>query len=413
MTTHNGEQLYGLKRLWTTLKMGMNRELAGLSLKQKRALNYVSRESKLTRLGNRIFTNTFTPYYPSPAYNRFLRGVVSAGSGKPWPVVTNFAVTPHCPCDCWHCSFSDRSKRDVMTLEQLKDAITQVQEMGSSVIGFTGGEPLLRMDLEEIVAAVDERSMPILFTTGHGLTRGRIRRLKEAGLVIPVLSLDHYTAEKHDAGRRLKGIFRQTVEAIRMFREEGFYVAVSFVPDKKLVDDRKELFRVLEFFRDLGVNDMRLTSPILSGHLTARPEEKLTPENVETIFEVQRFCSRIPGYPGVFAYDYFESALFYGCCAGYNYMFIDSQGNLCPCDFTMMSFGNIMKRPIREIWQETSDHFRFPGRSCYANRSNDIIAMKKPRFWPMGRDAALEVLEACPPYDRDNPPEFWKRMGLK
>jgi len=34
-------------------------------------------------------------------------------------------------------------------------------------------------------------------------------------------------------------------------------------------------------------------------------------------------------------------------------MFIDSQGNVCPCDFTMLSFGNILERPIQEIWEET------------------------------------------------------------
>ncbi len=43
MAALNGEQLYGLKRLWATLKMGMHKELKGLSLKQKLALNYVSR----------------------------------------------------------------------------------------------------------------------------------------------------------------------------------------------------------------------------------------------------------------------------------------------------------------------------------------------------------------------------------
>ena len=413
MVTQNGEQLYGLKRLWATMRMGMNRELKGLSLKQKLALNYVSKESKLTRLGDKIFTNTFTPYYPSLAYDRFLKGVVCAGAGKPYPVVTNFAITPHCPCNCWHCSFSDRSKSDVMTLDQLKQAISDVQAMGASVIGFTGGEPLLRKDLEEIIAAVDERSMPIMFTTGYQLTIERIRRLKEAGLMIPVLSLDHYTAERHDAGRRTKGIFKQTLEAIRMFKEEGFYVAVSFVPDKKLVDDRKELFKVIEFIRELGINDMRLTSPILSGHLTARPEEKLSPENVATIFEVQKLCTRSPGYPGVFAYDYFESALFYGCGAGYNYMFIDSQGNLCPCDFTMMSFGNILQRPIQEIWEETSRHFCVPGCSCYANRSNDVIAANKPEFWPMDKAATQAVLKQCPSYRRDKLPEFYRRMGMK
>ncbi|MCP3952786.1 MAG: radical SAM protein [Desulfobacterales bacterium] len=413
MEALNGEQLYGLKRLWATLRMGMNPALKGLSLKQKLALNYVSKESKLTRLGDKIFTNTFTPCYPSRAYDRFLKGVVAAGDGNPYPVVTNFAITPQCPCNCWHCSFSDRSKTDVMTRDQLKKAIADVQAMGTSVIGFTGGEPLLRKDLEEIIASVDERSMPIMFTTGYQLTIERIRRLKEAGLMIPVLSLDHYTAEKHDAGRRTKGIFKQTLEAIRMFQEEGFYVAVSFVPDKKLVDDREELFKVIEFFRELGINDMRLTSPILSGHLTARPEEKLSPENVATIFEVQKLCTRTPGYPGVFAYDYFESALFYGCGAGYNYMFIDSQGNLCPCDFTMMSFGNILERPIQEVWEETSRHFCVPGCTCYANKSNDIIAAQKPEFWPMSKDATQSVLKACPSYDLEKLPEFYRRMGMK
>jgi len=38
-------------------------------------------------------------------------------------------------------------------------------------------------------------------------------------------------------------------------------------------------------------------------------------------------------------------------------MFIDSQGNVCPCDFTMLSFGNILERPIYKIWEETSKHF--------------------------------------------------------
>ena len=62
-------------------------------------------------------------------------------------------------------------------------------------------------------------------------------------------------------------------------------------------------------------------------------------------------------------------------------MFIDSQGNVCPCDFTMLSFGNILERPIQEIWEETSKHFCTPGRACYANISNDVIFSKKKAEW--------------------------------
>ena len=178
----NGEQLYGLRRLLVTLKMGMNRGLKGVSLKRRLALNYVSKESKMTRIGNKIYSNTFTPYFPSPAYDRFLKGVISVTSGTPLPIVTNFAITPHCPCKCWHCSFADRSKKDILTLDQLGSAIAEVQDMGTSVIGITGGEPLLRNDLEDIIACIDKRSMPILFTTGYKLTLERVRRFWKPGL---------------------------------------------------------------------------------------------------------------------------------------------------------------------------------------------------------------------------------------
>jgi MoaA/NifB/PqqE/SkfB family radical SAM enzyme len=412
MRKHNGTQLYGIQKFLTTLKMGMNKELKKLSLRQKLALNYVSRESKLTRIGNKIYTNTFTPYFPSRAYDRFLKGVIAISAGQPLPVVTNFAVTPQCPCNCWHCSFSDRSKKDVLTLEQLRKAIADVQDLGTSVIGLTGGEPLLRDDLEEIIACIDKRSMPLLFTTGYKLTRQRVKDLKSAGLEIPVISLDHYKAEVHDKGRRQEGIFDYAVNAIRLFQDEGFYVAVSFVPDKPLVSDRQEIFKVIEFFRDIGINDMRLTSPILSGKLTTKPEERLSPENVQTIVEIQKKCTRTKGYPGVFAYDFFESEKYYGCGAGFNYMFIDSQGNVCPCDFTMLSFGNIFDQPLQEIWAETSRHFRTPGPACYANISNDVIFSKKKAEWPLRKQATLEILDECPSYDERRLPEFYKRMGF-
>jgi sulfatase maturation enzyme AslB (radical SAM superfamily) len=297
MRKHNGTQLYGIPKLLTTLRMGMHKEIRKLPIKKKLAMNYVSKESKLTKIGNKIYTNTFTPYFPSLAYDRFLKGVVSITSGKPLPIVTNFAITPQCPCSCWHCSFSDRSKKDVLSLEQLQKAISDAQDLGSSVIGITGGEPLLRNDLEEIIASIDDRSMPVMFTTGYKLTKERVKSLKQAGLEIPVISLDHYKGDIHDKGRRKKGIFDYALNAIKLFQDEGFYVAVSFVPNKPLVSDRKEIFKVIDFFKEIGINDMRLTSPILSGQLTARPEEKLSPENVKTIFEIQKNAPEQKGIP--------------------------------------------------------------------------------------------------------------------
>ena len=93
-------------------------------------------------------------------------------------------------------------------------------------------------------------------------------------------------------------------------------------------------------------------------------------------------------------------------------MFIDSQGNVCPCDFTMLSFGNILERPIQEIWEETSKHFCIPGPACYANISNIMIFSKKKAEWPLKKQATLEILDECPSYNEEKLPEFYKRMGF-
>ncbi|MCB2186894.1 MAG: radical SAM protein [Deltaproteobacteria bacterium] len=406
----NGTQLYGARRLAATLRLAGHPDLRRLSPRRKLALARVSRQSKATRLDGQIYSNTFTPPYPSPAYDRYLRGLISLAEGRPVPVIANFAVTAKCPCNCWHCSFASREKKKELSTAELRQAIGQVQALGASVIGFTGGEPLLRPDLEEIIASVGPDSTPLLFTTGFELDRARVRRLKEAGLKMPVVSLDHHTAAVHDRGRRRAGMFDTALKALELFREEGFYVSVSFVPTRELMDDPADLWRTIEFFRAQGVNDMRLTSPILSGRLTARPEEKLTPANVAAIHDIQRKCTTTPGYPGVFAYDYFESQRFYGCGAGFNYLFVDAEGNVCPCDFTMISLGNLREAPLAEIWQAMSGRFRLPGVTCYANRINDTLAVLQPKVWPLGPAESGEVLDQHQPYQEDELPEFWAAM---
>jgi len=415
MKTHNGTQLYGINRAVATARMGLHKGLKGVSLKTRLAMLYALKASKMTRLGNEIYTHTFTPFFPSPAYDHYLKGMVAASTGKPVPLAMNFAVTPRCPCNCWHCSFADRAKKEVLTLEILRTSIAEIQDLGAGVIGFTGGEPLLRDDLEEIIASVDNRSMPLLFTTGYKLTRERVKRLKEAGLKIPVISLDHYRPEVHDEGRRKQGIFDYAVNAIRLFKEEGFYVAVSFVPNKRLVSDKKEIFKILDFFKELGINDMRLTSPILSGHLTSRHDELLSKENKQTIREIQKKCVSTKGYPGVFAYDFFESKDYFGCGAGYNILFVDSQGNVCPCDFTMLSFGNIMENSLADIWEETSRHFPQPGCICYANKASSTIAAKagESQTWPLNPEKSLEVVRECPTHEPSELPEYYRRAGLR
>ena len=79
---------------------------------------------------------------------------------------------------------------------------------------------------------------------------------------------------------------------------------------------------------------------------------------------------------------------------------------------TMLSFGNILEKPLPEIWAETSKHFCTPGPACYANISNDVIFSKKKAQWPLNKQATLEILDECPSYDQKRLPEFYKKIGF-
>lgn len=405
-----GKQLYGVERLVEMAKMGFHPSMKKFSLKKKLGLNYAMSNMKMTKKGNELYTNTFTPYYPSLAYDRYLESILKTSAGIPTPIITNFAVTAKCPCDCWHCSFSNRCKNQELTLEELKSGISQVQDMGASVIGITGGEPLLRNDLEEIIESIDERSMPVLFTTGYKLTEERVKALINAGLKIVVISLDHYNADVHDKRRGKDGMFETAVKAIKMFQDQGLYTAVSFVPNRETVDNKEELYKILDFFKELGINDMRLTSPILSGHLTTKHNEKLSKEHIKTITEFQNRCLKNKDYPGVFAYDVFEGKDFYGCGAGFHYIFIDSSGNVCPCDFAMLGMGNIKEKPLIEIWESISSKFRCPGTECYANVISKSISEKKVEIMPLNPEDSIEIINNNPSYDINKIPLFYKKM---
>ena len=158
-----GEQLYGFQKISGMMEMMKSPVMKSLSIRQLLAMNYVSSNSKLTRVGDRIYMNTFTPYFPSPAFERYVAGIVKTVNGQPTPVMANFAVTANCICNCWHCSFSDRTKKNQLTLAELKDAFGQIQALGTSMIGITGGEPLLRNDIADIISLIGEKSMSLMY----------------------------------------------------------------------------------------------------------------------------------------------------------------------------------------------------------------------------------------------------------
>ena len=228
-------------------------------------LRQLLKGEKLVRLIGQTVINSFLPPFPGRAFRGLIGGMDRIRRGEAVPVSAYVAVTNRCRYNCWHCSKAHRPEGDLDLATMLK-AIGEIQDLGVSVIGFTGGEPLLRDDLEQIVRSVDDRSVTLLFTTGDGFSEERARALKQSGLFGAAVSLDHYEARIHDQRRGREGAYDTALAAIRVARRMGLYTMIQLVATRDLAQPNA-LDHYLDLARQLDVHEIRLLEPMPTGRL--------------------------------------------------------------------------------------------------------------------------------------------------
>src|ERR1039458_4606055 len=147
------------------------------------------------------------------------------------PFIAIWETTQACDLACVHCracAQPSRSSEELTTIEAMR-LIDEIAAMAVPVFVLTGGDPLKRPDIFEIVRNAAERKVRISLTPSATplLTRDAIVQLKEAGLARLAVSLDGPTAEIHDAFRRVPGSFQWTMDAVRWAREIGLPVQIN------------------------------------------------------------------------------------------------------------------------------------------------------------------------------------------
>jgi len=269
---------------------------------------------------------------------------------------------------------------------------------------------LYRQDLEDIIAAVDRRSCVAVFTTGERLSVERAKRLKGLGVMYISISFDHYDKERHNALRGSSEAFDVALSGVRTALAAGFYTAVQLSANKAIVNQR-DLDRYREFVSSLGVHEIRITEPMPTGKLVGAGEDILLSDAQRGLlrkFHVE--VNRKRKGPKVAAFAYIEDESLYGCGAGVQHMYIDAAGNLCPCDFTPLSFGNVAVEGVDIPYQRLRKSFELPGGKCFVLANKDIIAGYAHSGLPLKTEDSLAVCAHC---RRGNVPLFYKNLGWK
>ena len=343
---------------------------------------------KVRRVGHNLILHSHLPPLNSKAYSRFVDiHLISQTAG---PSHAQIAITNLCPQNCSYCYNKDRGG-EVMDADTIIKVAAQLKEMGMVWFGITGGEPLLSRDIVRIVAAVSEDCAVKLFTTGCTLTRDLAAGLRDAGLFSVSVSLDHWDETVHDAARGYRGAFREALRAIDMFKALGdIDVGVSAVLSRDTIRaGGTEEF--LEFLEGLGIHEAWLSEVKPSAGIFRDEERVITEEDRLGLVRLQdryNACGKMTvNYLG-----HFEGKECFGCNAAHKMVYVDAFGEVSPCVFTPMSFGNVHELEIPSLFAKMKSCFPSDSK-CFINKNYRLFDRYSNGKKVLGPEESLRLMD--------------------
>jgi pyrroloquinoline quinone biosynthesis protein E len=306
---------------------------------------------------------------------------------KPYTLVAELSY--RCPLHCPYCSNpvdigGDRYREELET-EDWTRAFREARGLGVVQLALTGGEPMLRRDLDELVAAARALGLySTLVTAGTLLTRERAERLKAAGLDHVQVSIQSPDPEENDriAGNRS---FEKKIAAARAARELGFPLTINCVLHRQNLDRLEEILVLAE---ELDAQRLELANTQYYGWAVVN-QRALLPTRAQLARgeeAVKRFRARVgPRITVLWVLPDLYEELPKPCMGGWGRtaIVVAPNGEALPCQAAStipdLEFPNVCERSLDWIWHEADAFTRFRGtgwmqepcRSCPLGRQEE------------------------------------------
>jgi PqqA peptide cyclase len=324
---------------------------------------------------------------------------------RPYTLVAELSY--QCPLHCPYCSnpvdIGGERYRDELETEHWVRVFREARAMGVLQLALTGGEPMLRRDLDELVAAGREAGLySTLVTAGTRFTRERAEQLKAAGLDHVQVSIQSPNAEEND---RIGGIrsFDRKIAAARAARELGFPLTINCVLHRQNLDRIDEILALTE---ELGAQRLELANTQYYGWAVVNQNALIpTREQLERgEAAVQRFRERVgPRITVLWVLPDIYEDLPKPCMGGWGRttVVIAPNGEALPCQAATtipgLEFANVRDHSLEWIWDESDAFNRFRGtdwmpepcRSCPLERQEEDFGGCRCQALRLTGDAAV------------------------
>lgn len=263
---------------------------------------------------------------------------LKSGNAMAGPMMGGIFVTYRCNSVCGMCDLSSRHFGSEMSTSQIMAVIDDMVRTGVSGIGFTGGEPLLRDDIFEMIARVKFHGLPVtLNTNGILLNRDDVRgRLVDASPTNINISLDGDDADSHDSLRGGKGNFEKTVRgALALARDlkssgsSSTLTAVTVV-SRQNADRIEAIARVAADigFHRIGFMPLHEIAP---GRCSVAEDTALAGISARILAISRLPLENSPKYIEAIELAFAGQPFPVRCNAGHTSLFVDPYGRIAPC----------------------------------------------------------------------------------
>jgi MoaA/NifB/PqqE/SkfB family radical SAM enzyme len=277
------------------------------------------------------------------AWGRAVRCTLGRLIGRARPVWVTLGVTYRCQCRCAHCCVAgqrDDSRTD-LTTDEARSVIDQVAGLGALQVTFSGGEPLLRSDLPELIAYARRRGLLTrVYTNALLLDRDCAARLKRAGLTHCAVSIDDVDPRVHDASRGLAGCHEKALAGIRNVRECGIPCQVLALAARPKVTEGLE--KIIDLARELGALAVCVVFPYAAGRLEDERSQLLTPDEKARVWALQDST-----------FVHCEVPTPHSRCrvVARSHLYVSPYGDVAPCATLPFTMGNVRWHDLRLIWR--------------------------------------------------------------
>ncbi len=310
----------------------------------------------------KIIFSSWAPPIPSTAFDRLISAQIASVLKKRVPDQSSIGITMRCPNKCIHCGAADIIADPELSLDEVNRVVDESIELGSYLISFDGGEPMLRHDLADMVRHVDKsRAIATSFSSGYGLTPEKAKELKAAGLYAVRISIDSPRQEEHERVRGRAGSYEDAMKGIDNALAAGILTDMFVVVSPDNIDELEDFYTLAE---NKGMHEMSLYEIIAVGRWLDHEDETIGPSDVDRLGRFQKEKNKLRDGPRITAFPFFMGPDMFGCFAGRRWVHITSGGDVLPCAYTPLKFGNIRDEPLKVIWKRMGKTYRKTPPSC-------------------------------------------------